>query len=378
VFCFEFKNTEGAVTRNSITNVYEYEYALRDHLGNTRATFADANNDGIVTSTDIRQINHYYPFGLNMEGNWTPSGANGGGNKYQYNGKELNEDFGLGWNDYGARFYDAAIGRFSTVDPLSPMMPRHSSYSYAFNNPMRFTDPTGMAPQSADGMSNEDWVNKTRRDGGYWANEAKSMYIPEPKSSYQRIMDLNGHWHNINEEDVEHIKGVHAVTQKYTPEIYGFTSTAFKAGKPNILHYDKDKAMKDWRRRKATKSLKGRGKDGLQRDEYPYAMTKEGGPSAMVAYVSEKEQLIQAIELGAVTSKLETGDAFIVILLPDVEDARESVFVPEAARKRVPQPTSFMDKMEQATGLTGAALILYIIVSEGSRLFPPRNLVPVP
>lgn len=33
---------------------------------------------------------------------------------------------------------------------------------------------------------------------------------------------------------------------------------------------------------------------------------------------------------------------------------------------------------EEATGLTGAALALYLLISEGSRLFPPRNLVPVP
>jgi RHS repeat-associated protein len=33
---------------------------------------------------------------------------------------------------------------------------------------------------------------------------------------------------------------------------------------------------------------------------------------------------------------------------------------------------------EAVTGLTGAALIIYLIVSEGSRLYPPRNLVPVP
>lgn len=40
---------------------------------------------------------------------------------------------------------------------------------------------------------------------------------------------------------------------------------------------------------------------------------------------------------------------------------------------------SFMDRMSQLTGLTGAALVAYLIISEGSRiLFPPRNLVPVP
>jgi hypothetical protein len=34
--------------------------------------------------------------------------------------------------------------------------------------------------------------------------------------------------------------------------------------------------------------------------------------------------------------------------------------------------------MQELTGLTGAALVIYVIISEGSRLFPPRNLVPVP
>jgi RHS repeat-associated protein len=113
-------------------------------LGNARVTFADLNQDDEINEKEeIVQINHFYPFGLNMEGNW--NGANGA-NKYQYNGKEWNDDFGLGWNDYGARFYDPAMARWQTVDPLSEKMHRHSPYNYAFNNPIRFTDPYGMAP----------------------------------------------------------------------------------------------------------------------------------------------------------------------------------------------------------------------------------------
>ena len=112
---------------------YQHEYVLRDHLGNTRVTFSDANNDGLVGSTDIKQINAYYPFGLNMESNFNGAAEK---NKYAYNGKEWNDDFGLGLNDYGARFYDPALARWSVVDPLAEKYNKLTTYGFVNNNPM--------------------------------------------------------------------------------------------------------------------------------------------------------------------------------------------------------------------------------------------------
>ena len=54
--------------------------------------------------------------------------------------------------------------------------------------------------------------------------------------------------------------------------------------------------------------------------------------------------------------------------------------VEKPATETSSEPNSdFLERMAEITGLTGAALIAYLIISEGSRiLFPPRNLLPIP
>ncbi len=93
-------------------------------------------NTGIQTP-EVLQTNDYYPFGMSMA---IPEH----GNQYKYNRKELYTDYGLDWYDYGARFYDAVLGRWHVIDPMCEISRRWTTYQYAYNNPIRFIDPDGM------------------------------------------------------------------------------------------------------------------------------------------------------------------------------------------------------------------------------------------
>ncbi|MDR1090990.1 MAG: RHS repeat-associated core domain-containing protein, partial [Prevotella sp.] len=109
-----------------------YHYYLTDHLGNNRVV---ANASGTVI-----QKNHYYPFGMAFaEGTTQEQGKQ----PYKYNGKELDQMHGLNMYDYSARYYEPAIGRFTTVDPMAEKYYSISPYAYCGNNPIRLVDVNG-------------------------------------------------------------------------------------------------------------------------------------------------------------------------------------------------------------------------------------------
>ena len=112
----------------NLAGTQQYHYYLKDHQGNNRVVI---NQSGTVEET-----NHYYPFGgvFGTTGNTQP---------YKYNGKEFDNKKGLNWYDYGARHYDAALGRFTTNDRFAEKYYSMSPYQYGANSPVVNIDVNG-------------------------------------------------------------------------------------------------------------------------------------------------------------------------------------------------------------------------------------------
>ena len=102
--------------------------------------------------------NNYYPFGLKHKGyNELPDYSVTNKYRYAFGGKEFNSELGLNLYDFGARNYDAAIGRWLNMDPLAEVQPDKTLYHYVGNNPIKRIDPTGML----------DHDYKINRDGSF-------------------------------------------------------------------------------------------------------------------------------------------------------------------------------------------------------------------
>ena len=155
----------------------KYHYYLKDHQGNNRVVI---NQSGTVEET-----NHYYPFGgvFANTGNTQP---------YKYNGKELDAKKGLNWYDYGARHYDAALGRFTTVDPSAENYYSTSPFTYCLNNPLNYIDPLGT--DTVD-VKDVDW-NKFDPKKDVVALDEVAVSVPNAltKVGTRALEPISGFW----------------------------------------------------------------------------------------------------------------------------------------------------------------------------------------
>ncbi|TGD56539.1 RHS repeat-associated core domain-containing protein [Flavobacterium humi] len=342
-----FSHDEGYVNNTVVNgnNVYNYVFNYTDHLGNVRLSYGVDPATGVLK---ILEENNYYPFGLKHK-NYNMSQktyikTGGGvvlepciscprGYQYKYNGKELQDELGLNMYTYGFRDYDPAIGRWNVIDPLAEKSRRWSPYNYCVDNPIRFVDPDGRE------------IKKIEGGVSYTGNDAKIAFMA--------IRD------EINETGG--VK-VHFVEEAKTPNIYKHTLDSFRKGKPSILHYDNDKKAAAQRRYQATKNYPSRGAEGLQRDEYPYASTFEGGAGANVAYVPASENSRQGLlELAPLYKTMKQGEAFLVLPVPKDKEP-DAVPDPVPVSNPIPVPNVSTRDVGVGVGVATAAYITYKII----------------
>jgi RHS repeat-associated protein len=162
------------------------EFYLKDHLGNTCLAMLRTSS----SNHTISQESHYYPFGMRISTlSSEPMSLGNRKNRYMYNGKEYNEEFGFNLYDYGARFYDPQIARFHTLDPLSEKFTFQSPYVYASNNPILFIDYMGMMAQSSaeKKQQEEAEAERQKRKAEEAARRAQFIY-------FQKLLESHGYF----------------------------------------------------------------------------------------------------------------------------------------------------------------------------------------
>jgi RHS repeat-associated protein len=115
---------------------------------------------------EVSQHLEYLPFGETL----VDEHLNSHNTPFKFNGKELDDETGNYY--YGARYYNPKWSIWLSVDPLAEETPDWTPYRYAFNNPLRFTDPDGM-------FENDDWyLNKDNTNYEWFeGSDERSGYI---------------------------------------------------------------------------------------------------------------------------------------------------------------------------------------------------------
>ncbi len=121
-------------TTGYITPEGEYHHYLKDYQGNNRIVLNESGQT--IERTD------YYPYGMSFSDSEHRQ-------PYKYSGKELETMNGQRHLDYGARWMDYPVGRFTTIDRYCEKYYNLSPYLYCAGNPIMYIDPTGM----------EVWIN---------------------------------------------------------------------------------------------------------------------------------------------------------------------------------------------------------------------------
>ena len=160
------------------------DYFVKDHLGSVRVIVDQAGT--------VREQNDYYPFGERCpESTYAVSAVN----RYKFNGKEEQTVGDLGMLDYGARMYQAGIGRWFVPDPLAEKYYSVSPYAYCNNNPIRYMDPDG-----------RQIVGLTKNDALKVQQDLNTIFAGEKFEKFRNLFTFDKRGKTFNSISVESTK----------------------------------------------------------------------------------------------------------------------------------------------------------------------------
>ncbi len=144
----EYAYLDGKRLCKITTNEKGIEHRIYYHDDLVGTPLALTNDSGVVVARGEN-----FPFGEDATANTIPG-------PHKFTGKELDEEIGLYY--FNARYYDAQLGRFMSVDPVGGGIANPQSwnrYAYVLNNPLKFIDPSGAAHLAPNSTSGEiRWV----------------------------------------------------------------------------------------------------------------------------------------------------------------------------------------------------------------------------
>ncbi len=159
----------GYVELNTNGTPTSWNYYVTDHLGSTRKV-VDSNNN-------IKETINYYPFGSEIRMQDPAQMAGDTWQPYRFSGKELDNQNGLNWYDFGARWYDVAgVPMWTSVDPLAEKYYPYSPYTYCENDPIKYIDPTGMESEDLENNNSNE-----RKETVYSAPIEKPLETVHPE-----------------------------------------------------------------------------------------------------------------------------------------------------------------------------------------------------
>jgi RHS repeat-associated protein len=205
------------------------------------------------------------------------------------------------------RFYDPTTGQFTQADPIG-LAGGHNLYAFAGGDPVNFSDPFGLMRCPPDCSPSQLWENAKQ-----FGRDVADMSASDWKQAFKGAASL------FSAGDGGLMMGPAAsiptavVSRARYPAAAANIESSQASGKASVVTIDRTRAVAQ-----RAEALRGwPTKKGLDRDEYPGAMFREGGAGASVRYIPPSDNRGAGACIAAQCRALPDGTQVHIKVVPD-------------------------------------------------------------